>query len=92
MPCSESDKLLIIFSGAGARNFNCFKLLKEYPINRLFIRDETSSWYQNPVLGHWNDIDEMISLIRTISDRFERNKITCMGGSMGGVCSHDCCR
>lgn len=84
MPSSKSERLLIIFSGAGARSFNCFKLLKDYPINRLFIRDASRSWYQNPVREHWQNIDDMVDLIRTISDRFEPSKIICMGGSMGG--------
>lgn len=75
---------MIIFSGAGARNFNCFKLMRDYSINRLFIRDETRSWYQNPVAGHWQNIDGMVERIRTVSDRFERSQIICMGGSMGG--------
>lgn len=84
IPCRESKQLLIIFSGAGARSFNCFNLLKDYPINRLFIRDETRSWYQSPVAGHWLNIDGMVERIRTISNRFERSNIICMGGSMGG--------
>lgn len=58
--------------------------MREYPINRLFIRYETRSWYQNPVAGHWQNIDGMVERIRTVSDRFSRSQIICMGGSMGG--------
>lgn len=83
-PCEGSSELLIIFSGAGAKGFNLFKLLKDYPINKLFIRDATRSWYQNPILEHWQDMDGMIAQIKIISENFEGSKITCMGGSMGG--------
>ncbi len=85
MPCIESDQLLIVFSGAGSkRRFTGFKLLKDYPINRLFILDKTRSWYQNPVAGQWQNIDGMVERIRTVADRFKPNNIICMGGSMGG--------
>ena len=62
-PCNESNELIIVFSGAGEKIFNCFKLLYNYPINKLFIRDTTRSWYQHPVKNHWDNIDEMIELI-----------------------------
>ena len=84
-PSGGSSELLIIFSGAGAKSFNCFKLLKNYPINKLFIRDATRSWYQNPVSGHWQDMDSMIAQIKVVSENFECSRITCMGGSMGGM-------
>jgi hypothetical protein len=83
--CKGSSELLVIFSGAGARSFNCFKLLKDYPINKLFIRDDTRSWYQNPVPGHWHDMDGMIGQIKMVSDLFECSRITCMGGVYGGI-------
>lgn len=82
--CRASDQLLIIFSGAGAKSFNCFKLLEDFPINKLFIRDATRSWYQHPVKGHWDNINGMIDLIRYHANRFDARNITCMGGSMGG--------
>lgn len=82
--CNESNELIIVFSGAGAKSFNCFKLLNNYPINKLFIRDATRSWYQHPVKNHWDNIDEMIELIRLHTSHFDKRKITCMGGSMGG--------
>lgn len=84
MPCTESDRLLIVFSGAGAKSFNCFKLLQQCAVNRLFVRDESRSWYQNPVEGHWKDIDGLIELIKSVSDAFDPQNIICMGGSMGG--------
>lgn len=82
--CGESDQLLIIFSGAGEKSFNCFNLLKNYPVNKLFIRDSTRSWYQQPVKDHWDNIDGMIDLIRRHTSQFDARNITCMGGSMGG--------
>lgn len=86
-PCNNSDELLIIFSSRNALRFDCFKLLDDYPINQLFVRDKTNSWYQKPVSDHWQNINEMMDLIRTVSDRFDPSKITCMGGSMGGYAS-----
>ena len=84
IPCNSSDQLLIIFSGAGARNFNCFKLLQDYPINRLFIRDQSRSWYQSPVADHWDNFDGLLRRIKTVADKFDKKNVTCMGGSMGG--------
>jgi tetratricopeptide (TPR) repeat protein len=82
--CVESDQLLVIFSGAGSKSFNCFKLLADYPVNKLFIRDAGRSWYQHAVKGHWTDFDGLVERVRLYSDRFDADRVICIGGSMGG--------
>ena len=80
----NSDCLAVIFSGAGAKSFNCFKLLKDYPINILFVRDQGRSWYNGKVDQHWKNTDEMLEKIKSITSKFDSKKVTCIGGSMGG--------
>lgn len=84
---SESERLVVFFSDAGSKNFTGFDLLKDLPVNQLFVRDPNRSWYNEGVEGAWNDIEHLISILKTYTDQFKAEDITFIGGSMGGYAS-----
>jgi len=79
-----SSRLVIMFSDASAKRFRGYKTLQNAPVNRLFVRDPTRSWYNGPVEGWWDNADGLLERLRTITHRFDPANIVCMGGSMGG--------
>jgi len=81
---TASSRLVIMFSDASSRRFTGYKTLQHVPINRLFVRDPTRSWYNGPVAGGWDNADGLLERLRSITQRFDPANIVCMGGSMGG--------
>jgi poly-gamma-glutamate capsule biosynthesis protein CapA/YwtB (metallophosphatase superfamily) len=79
-----SVELIIIFSGVNATNFTGYKLFSGYKVNKLFIRDPNKSWYNGSIKGLSNDADELLIVIKAITDKFKSKDITMYGSSMGG--------
>lgn len=81
---SLSKKLVVVFSGINAKSFMGYKLLKGTPFNKLFIRDNTKSWYSGDIKGLSKSYEELLEKIKEITDKFETKDITFIGSSMGG--------
>ncbi|MEH7504141.1 hypothetical protein V7152_19365 [Neobacillus drentensis] len=79
----DSDKLVIYFTDAAARNFAGYKILQPYKVNRLFIKDNTRNWYNGPIEGLSNDIFDLVESLKKYTSKFQPENIYCMGGSMG---------
>jgi len=75
-----SSRLVIMFSAVNAKRFTGYKTLQNAPVNRLFVKDPTQSWYNRPVHGWWDDADGLLERLRTIAQRFDPANIVCMGG------------
>jgi len=81
---SGSQRLVITFSHLKGKNFTCYNALQDVPVNRLFVRDPTNSWYNGPVSGCWNDADGLLEKLSTVTRQFDPANIICIGSSMGG--------
>jgi|GEM_PF-2372399 len=79
-----SSRLVIMFNDASSKRFTGYKTLQNAPVNRLFVRDPTRSWYNGSVENGWDNADGLLERLRTITQRFDPANIVCMGGSMGG--------
>lgn len=81
----SSEKLLVIFSAANARNFSLYKNMEEYKqYDKLFIRDPyLKSWYQNGVGEYAPDPDMLVKRILA-HKRSKNTKVYTAGISMGG--------
>jgi tetratricopeptide (TPR) repeat protein len=80
----NSDKLVVFFSAAHAPSFNGYRMMQEYAVNKLFIRDPTRSWYGRKIDGFVDGPDELKDEIKKITYKFKSENIIFMGGSMGG--------
>ncbi|EDZ61509.1 protein containing putative poly-gamma-glutamate capsule biosynthesis domain [Sulfurimonas gotlandica GD1] len=80
----SSDKLIIIFSGVNANSFTGYKLFSDYKTNKLFIRDHRKNWYNGFIEKFSKDADDLLSIIKKITDNFIPENITMFGSSMGG--------
>ena len=79
----KSDKLVVIFSGVNAKSFMGYKLVDEFDCNKIFIREESKSWYHSCIDGVSNNIEELITYIETFTSKFKKENITFIGSSMG---------
>lgn len=83
----DSNRLIIVFSGRNARNFNLYKILENIPINKIFIRDPAGCNWYNSSFQHdegWVGIDELIEKINFYVKKFDPDNVYITGGSMGG--------
>ncbi len=79
----KSNKLVVIFSGVNAKSFMGYKLVDEFDCNKIFIREDSKSWYHSYIDGVSNNIDELITYIETFTKIFKKEDITFVGSSMG---------
>lgn len=84
MEDKSSDKLVVFFSAANAPSFNGYKMMQEYAVNKLFIRDPTRSWYGKKINGLCENPDELKELIAGVVNKFKSSNVIFIGGSMGG--------
>jgi hypothetical protein len=88
---NKSDILIITFAGFGSKDskptfiFNNF--LREYKIDKLFIRDLKCRYYLLGLGKHSNDIITTVEFIKSIYSHKKYNKIIVIGCSSGGYAS-----
>ncbi len=78
------NKSLLAFSHRGARRFALYEFLQAFPVNRLFLRDARSGWYNGQVgeLG-LNPREVAASLAASLA-RLSATWSGATGSSMGG--------
>ena len=79
----NSDKLIVIFSGANAKNFTGYKLVEEFNCNKIFLRETNKSWYHGKIENVSNSIDQLIKYLKIYTNQFQKENITFIGSSMG---------
>lgn len=85
--CPRSNRLIIVFSGRAARNFNLYRIIENVEINKIFIRDPSErTWYNSSLPGEegWSGIDGLVEKIRSYVKNFDIDNVYLTGGSMGG--------
>jgi len=79
----DSSQLIVYFSSAGAKTFEGYSLLSKYSANKLFIRDDTKSWYSGTIPSISKSADDLIEYLKNIIEKFEKKNIVFLGSSMG---------
>lgn len=85
----KSDILVISFSGYGGHLGGVFNsrypfITNEVITNKIFILDNSDSWYHNGSNVIANSIDEIVNLLSYFIKKGNYKKILCIGSSMGG--------
>ncbi|SCZ00428.1 Lipase (class 3) [Paenibacillus polysaccharolyticus] len=90
----DSDTLLIIFCGRGARTpspkipppFEFYRSTQSMGVNRIIIRDNKKAWFHKGLLNILDveTFDQMLTYIEDLIPANRFNKIIVMGLSMGG--------
>ncbi|ARU55011.1 hypothetical protein OLMES_0924 [Oleiphilus messinensis] len=83
-PGSSARSLLVIFSGVNATRFMGYKLTRDMPCDKLFIRDPSKSWYHGNIDGLAEGIEDLLAKIKVITDKYPMEHVTFLGSSMGG--------
>lgn len=85
---ADSKDMLIAFGGIsgeiGVPVFEFFKLLSDFPVKKLFLRDLRQSWYQNGVPGFGQTIDEVAANIKAQIIQQQVTRVVMIGNSAGG--------
>lgn len=76
--------LLIYFSWADAPRLQGLTSFAEYETNAIFIRDPGKSWYNGAIPGLSSNADDLLDLLRAHCAKFDLNRVTVAGTSMGG--------
>lgn len=88
---NNSDKLIITFAGFGSKNskptFILSNFLKDYDIDKLYIRDIKCRYYLLGLGEKTNDIKTTVEFIKDIYSNKKYNKIISIGCSSGGYAS-----
>jgi len=88
---NNSDKLIITFAGFGSKNskptfiFNNF--LKQYNVDKLYLRDISCRYYLFGLGKHSDNINNTYEFIKNIYSNKKYNKIIVLGCSSGGYAS-----
>lgn len=79
----KSETAVIIFSAAGVKNFHHFETFRNFPVNKIFIKDPFLCYYNRGIPGLGTSISEVaISLKRIVGD-LDCRKTVIFGTSMG---------
>ena len=85
---SGSSTLLITFAGIsgalGVYPFEFFKITKGFDVDKIFIRDVNQAWYHKGLNGIGNNIEEIADYFKKLIEKYNYNKVVCLGNSMGG--------
>lgn len=85
-PVPGSRKCVVVFSSRG-RGFGAFELsntFKDTTCSMLYVRDPLNGWYNLPIRGIGENIDEITRWIRAKLDEYGIEEVRTIGGSMGG--------
>lgn len=88
-PENKTDAAVIAFGGigqgVGLPPFEFFNTFSFLGVPCLFVRDPHRSWYQSPIEGLGDTLEQKSRTLKSIvQDRFPNKKIICTGVSMGG--------
>ena len=79
---NNKDTLIISFAGFYKNSIFDWKMLLNYDVDVLFLRDISMSWYLCGIKDVSNDVRTTLEFIKVYSDRYKR--IVTIGSSMGG--------
>lgn len=83
-----NDTLLVAFAGIsgglGVFPFEFFNIVKNFNVDKIFIRDLRQSWYHSGLPDVCGDIEGIADFVKAIVDRISYKKVVCVGNSMGG--------
>ena len=83
-----SNLLLISFGGIANRLpipvFEFMKSLDQFKTNKIFIRDFSQCWYTNGIRGVSNNPQDTIEYLKSLKEKYGRNKCVFIGNSAGG--------
>lgn len=83
-PYPGSDALVVYFSAASDTRLDGIRLLRNYKVNKLFVRDPGRTWYNGHIPRLSSDADHLTDVLNEVVSTFDREKVTFMGSSMGG--------
>jgi len=83
-PCPGSDALVVYFSAASDTRLDGIRLLRKFKVNKLFVRDPGRTWYNGQIPQLSTDADHLAAVLDEVVSKFDRDKVTFMGSSMGG--------
>ena len=84
---SSSDTLVITFGGLftmGVPPFEFKRIMSEFDVKRLFLRDVDRAWYQLGVRGLGEDVLSLARQLTTLRHEAHARRVVCLGASNGG--------
>lgn len=84
---SDSEKLLLVFSGLNGRHVNGFEFMTyfgKYDTNKIFIKDPLAAWFQLGLPGISTNIETTMAHLRDLIAPYSDKRITSVGVSAGG--------
>lgn len=83
-----STTLMVAFSGIsggfGIYPFEFFNITRQFNVDKIFVKDQTKSWFQQGVHGMTASLEETAQLLRKLIDQHRYEKVVFLGNSMGG--------
>jgi tetratricopeptide (TPR) repeat protein len=67
-----------------AHEYDFFKSISAFPVNKVFIRQPRLEWYNNLVRGLGENLDETVPALRKIIEDLGTETLVTVGSSMGG--------